>query len=57
MAITLDPSEVATPASSPSRPTKVDARAASIGWVQWLVAALLVGAGAVHLALGTVALR
>ena len=49
MAITLDPPEVATPAPSP-RP-KPDARATGIGWVQWLVAALLVGAGAVHLAL------
>ena len=31
--------------------TKPPARASSIGWVQWLVAALLIGAGAVHLAL------
>jgi hypothetical protein len=38
MAVTLD-----TP--------KATARRSSIGWVQWLVAALLVGAGAVHLAL------
>ena len=48
MAITLDP-DGATPA--PSRSPKALARASSIGWVQWLVAALLVGAGAVHLAL------
>src|SRR6188472_1270946 len=46
MAITLDPSDAA-----PSRSPTARARASSIGWVQWLVAALLVGAGAVHLAL------
>jgi hypothetical protein len=55
MAITLDPPEVATPTPTPSpsrrRPPKPAARATGIGWVQWLVAALLVGAGAVHLAL------
>ena len=53
MAITLDPPEVATPTptSSPPRPPKPVARTTGIGWVQWLVAALLVGAGAVHLAL------
>jgi hypothetical protein len=49
MAITLDPPEVATSAPSPS-PKPAD-RGTGIGWVQWLVAALLVGAGAVHLAL------
>ena len=51
MAITLDPPDVATPTPSPPRSPKMDARATRIGWVQWLVAALLVGAGAVHLAL------
>jgi hypothetical protein len=54
MAITLDPPEVATstPSSPPRpRPPKPAAPTTGIGWVQWFVAALLVGAGAVHLAL------
>jgi hypothetical protein len=53
MAITLDPPEVTsrTLTSSPPRPPKPAARTTGIGWVQWLVAALLLGAGAVHLAL------
>src|SRR5690349_13112791 len=49
MAITVDPSHGATP--SPSRSPRARAQRSSIGWVQWLVAALLVGAGAVHFAL------
>jgi hypothetical protein len=48
MAITLDPLGGATPEPSPASGTLWPT---TIGWVQWTVAALLVGAGAVHLAL------
>src|SRR3954466_15731025 len=54
MAITLDPPEVATPAPSPSRSLKAATatnRVTNIGWVQWLVAALLLGAAGGHFAL------
>ncbi|HEY6533076.1 MAG TPA: hypothetical protein VIY72_12265, partial [Acidimicrobiales bacterium] len=49
MAITSDPLEGATPAPSGSSSGSI--WPTTIGWVQWAVAALLVGAGAVHLAL------
>jgi len=51
MAITLDPPEVATTEPSPSPSPTRTTRSATIGWVQWFVAALLVGAAAVHFAL------
>src|SRR5947209_18822639 len=51
MATVLDRPGLVTPAPLPSpRPSGTN-RASSIGWVQWLVAALLVGAGAVHFAM------
>jgi hypothetical protein len=54
MAITLDPPEV-VPAASPARGSSPRSPKLpgppTISWVQWLVATLLVGAGAVHLAL------
>ncbi len=51
MATVLDRPGLLTPAPLPSpRPSGTN-RATTVGWVQWLVAALLVGAGAVHFAL------
>lgn len=49
MVIALDRPEGATSTASPSPPGTI--WPTSIGWVQWAVAALLVGGGAVHLAL------